>query len=247
MRRLAVLLALAVTACGDLKHENPFDPSTPLAQQARATLAGQVTLEATGGVTPSLAGVQVAIPGTGLQAITDSAGHFEISQVPRGTWTLQATRQGFVDALVTGITVTLDDGNTTLVVPTLALAVARGDVLGRVALQLDAQADTYETNASGATVTLSGHPGAQQTDPTGEYAFARVPVGIYALTASKSGFKPATLDIVMVTQDGVTTLAQLVLPPDPGALQGTVLVSGAADSFGVTVRASGTTLSGTPA
>lgn len=247
MRFLIVAVALAAAACGDLKHGNPFDPSAPPALQARATLAGHVTLEAIGGATPSRSGIQVAVPGTGLQAVTDSAGHFEIAQVPHGTWTVQAVKQGYVDALVTGVTVTLDDGNTTVAVPPLWLAVARGDVLGRVALQLDALASTFEPNASGVTVALSDHPGAQQTDAAGAYAFSRVPVGIYALTASKTGFKASSIDIVQVTQDGVTTLAQLILPPDPGGIQGSVLVSGAADSFGVTVRASGTTLSGTPA
>jgi Carboxypeptidase regulatory-like domain len=247
MRAACVAIALSAIACGDLQHENPFDPNTPLALQAHATLAGDVTLEAASGATPSLSGIQVAVPGTGLQAITDSAGHFEIAQVPHGTWTVQAVKQGYVDALVTGVTITLDDGNSTVTVPSLRLAVARGDVLGRVALQLDALASSFEQNASGVTVTLSDHPGAQQTDPAGTYAFAGVPVGIYALTASKTGFKANSIDIVQVTQDGVTTLAQLVLPPDPGGILGSVLVTGAADSFGVTVRASGTTLSGTPA
>ncbi|HET9553607.1 MAG TPA: carboxypeptidase regulatory-like domain-containing protein, partial [Anaeromyxobacteraceae bacterium] len=239
-------LALGLIACGQPAHDNPFDPSTPPALQARATLAGTVTLESVDGSLPATSGVHVSIPGTSLSADTDAAGAYAIAGVAPGTWSVQATRPGYRDALVTGVAVTLDDGNRTLTVPPLDLRVARGDVLGRVALQLDVATGALEQSAAGVGVSLSGRPGAVFTDAAGDYAIGGVPVGVYALTAGKPGFKDGTITLVEVTEGRSTVLAELVLPPDPGGIGGAVAVPGSADAFGVTVRARGTTLSGTP-
>jgi len=246
LRLAAAALALGLAACGDLSHQNAFDPNTPPALRAKATLAGAVTLEALDASEPDLSGVLVSVPGTSLTASTDAAGHFTLTGVEPGSWTVQATKAGYKSATVTGVTVTLDDGNSTVAVPTLDLLVARGDILGRVALQLDALSGEKEASAAGVGVSLSGRPGAAFTDVAGNFLFSGVPVGTYVITASKYGFKTDSIQLVEVTEGRITVLAELVLPPDPGGVEGAVLVLGASDSAGVTVRARGTSLSGTP-
>ncbi len=246
--RLAVTaLALGLAACGDLSHQNPFDPATPPGQQARAALEGAVDLEATGAAAPSLAGVVVSITGTSLSAVTDAAGRYRLDGVAPGTWTVQATHPGYRVALLGGLAVTLDDGGKAVPVPDLFLQAARGDLLGRVALSLEV-GGLREDSAAGVAVTLDTRDGAVFSDAAGTYHFTGVPVGQYLVVASKTGFKGATsLGMATVVDGLVTTFDELLeLPPDPGGIGGSVLVLGAADSFGVTVRAHGATLSGTP-
>ncbi len=239
MNRLPpVVAALALSACSSPSHSNPYDPSTPPAQQARARLSGLVTLEA-GAAAPVLSGVHVSIPGTSLSADTDSAGAYAIAGVPPGSWSVQAVRAGWEDGLVTGLVVQLDDGGRDVSVPTLALKLARGQVTGSVSLE-------HENTSGGVSVSLSGIPGSVLTDLAGSFLVAGVPVGTYALTASKVGFKDTSVASVQVQAGQPTVLPTLPIPYDPGGFSGAVLVVGAASSGGVTVRASGTTLNGTP-
>lgn len=242
MRRIAILaLAAAAAGCGDLQHENPFDPQTPGAQQARASLAGTVALE-TLGVAPVLTGVHVSVAGTGYSADTDADGGYVIAGVPPGSYTVQAVKSGYDTTSLTGILVTLDDGEGEVPVPPLQLQLARGDVAGLVALRLP---DGSFESTGGASVSLSGLPGAQVTDAGGSFFFGRVPSGSYALTSSRVGYETITTSVV-VTENSVFQAGTVELPTDPGWIAGSVLVVGGADSGGVTVRASGSTLGGTP-
>lgn len=234
----SVLAALALSACGSLDHSNPYDPSTPPALQARARLSGRVSLEA-GAAAPVLSGVHVSIPGTSLSADTDATGAYSISGVPPGSWSLQAVRAGWEDGFVTGVVVGLDDGNKDVSVPLLALKLARGQVSGNVSLEL-------ENTSGGVSISLGGIPGSVVTDLVGDFLIAGVPVGTYTLTASKVGFKDTSVASVLVQAGQATILTSIRVPYDPGGFSGAVLVVGAGSSGGVTIRASGTTLNGTP-
>jgi len=257
MRLVARLVATLgfLSACGDLPHDNPHDPQTPTDNQAHATLVGQVSLEPAGATAPSTSAIHVSVAGHSWAADTDADGRYAISGVPVGIWTVQFTRSGWDDDAIAGISVTLDDGGKELELPTMRLHVSRGNVTGTVGLEA-------ETAASGVTVTLQGGglaaaPGARAaaldgfevsalTDAAGNFLLSGVPVGTYALRASKVGFLDGSIGTVVVTASSVTVLEDLLLNIDPGAFAGQVLVAGAQSSGGVTVRASGVTLNGSP-
>jgi len=239
--RLVAALAL-LAACGDLEHQNPFDPQTPTSKQARATLSGQVELESLDGSSPVLAGVQVSVAGTSHLAVTDASGHYAIPDVPPGNWAIQAVAAGYDVVTLTGVLLTLDDGGREHLLPTLSLPLSRGDVTGIVALTLP---NGLVEASGGASVSLDGLAGAQLTDPTGSFLLTGVPIGIHQLSASRTGFLTSTTTVA-VTRNAVYDLGTLEVDSDPGAIEGRVQVVGASDSFGALVRARGTTLGGTP-
>jgi hypothetical protein len=249
-------LVLTLTACGELPHDNPHDPQAPVGTQGRATLVGDVSLEPPGATSPSLSSVHVSVAGHSWAADTDADGHYEISSVPVGTWVIQFTRPGWDDQVVSGISVTLDDAGNRIPLPPIQLKVARGNVAGTIALQGETFAsgvaislDAPAAAAGAAAARLAGltaGDGAVLTGADGSFLLSGVPVGSYVLRASKVGFLDGTIGSVSVTPSGVTRLDQLLLYIDPGGFSGSVLVQGAASSGNVTVRASGTTLNGSP-
>ena len=265
MRRISIALSVAVlAACGNPQHENPFDPLTPAGQQARTSLAGAVTLEPVGGVTPSLAGIQVSVAGRSFSSVTDASGQYVIDSVPPGTYTVQAVLTDYDTASITGVTTSLDTGGTSVTVPTLAMRRVRGTLTGKVDLKLP---DATLEITGGASVAVEGVPpapamgpgpallalapqaalaGTATTDANGNFAIQDVPapIGSYTLTASKYGYLKQTTTVTF--QGGAFVVQTLQLLIDPGSIVGLVVVARAASSFGVTVRARGTTLGGTP-
>lgn len=244
MRRLVLALGFSLAACGDLQHENPYDPRSPAQTQARTSFSGTVSLEAVAGVTPPLAGIQVSVAGTSYGAATDDQGRFVISGVPAGSYTIQAVLDGYQTASLTGVTATLDTGGQTVPVPAIALRRVRAPLIGAVTLRLPN--DALETTG-GASVSLSGNvAGAALTSTTGTYVIPDVPapIGSYTLTAAKLGYVSQTRTVTYAAGGFVAEPVQLQI--DPGGFVGTVVARGAGDSFGVTVRARGTTLGGTP-
>ncbi len=244
-RGLALATALLAAGCDDLTHSNPFDPETPVADQAKARLAGTVTLEALGGGAPALAGVDVSVTGARATrtAVTDSTGAWTASEVPAGVYVVRASRSGYREESILGVTVLLDDGGTTVVVPPLALSAIRGGILGRVALVLP---DSTQETTGGAVVTVHGLSESAITAGDGSFALASVPVGSHTLEATRLGYRAGTLTAV-VTDEGFATVGEVRLDSDPGWLAGSVVVvGGAVGPDQALVRARGTTLGGTP-
>jgi hypothetical protein len=239
-----LLLGVVLVACGSLDHTNPYDPSTSPSQQARATLSGAVSLEPSRPTAPSLAGVHVSIPGSSLSADTDASGAYAIAGVPPGTYALQAVATGYQTAVLTGIAVSLDDGNHTVAVPPLSLRLARGAVQGVVSSA--AFGGLGSAPLSGAVVSLDGLPGAATTDDAGAFLLAGVPAGAYTLHVSRSGFLDKGGVPVSVGADAVAQAAAVAMDWDPGGVAGSVLLPGALTSAGVTVRVKGLTLVGSP-
>ncbi|MFT3913667.1 MAG: carboxypeptidase-like regulatory domain-containing protein [Anaeromyxobacteraceae bacterium] len=245
LRRSMVLFAsLVLGACGSLDHTNPFDPSTPATQQARATLAGAVSLEAPGAVAPSLTGVHVSVPGTSFAADTDATGHYAIADVPPGTYSVQAVAAGYDTVAVTGITVTLDDGTRTVGVPDLALKVSRGSVSGTITSKSFGALGAAPL--AGASVSVEGLPGAALTDEAGGFLLSGVPAGAKTINVARSGFLAPTGVQVQVSGNALSDAGAVALDWDPGGVKGTLLVQGAATQLGVTVRVKGFTLVGSP-
>ena len=248
MSRSLTVIALGawLAGCGSLDHTNPFDPSTPASAQAKATLVGDVSKEALT-TPPVLSGVHVSIPGTSFGADTDADGHYAIAGVPQGSYAVQAVASGYDIATVTGIAVSLDDGGHTVDVPPIALAIARGSVTGSVSAASFSGLAPGSSPLSGALVSLDGLPGAVTTDGSGSFLITGVPEDIpYSVTVSKLGFLNTTGPTVTVTGGQVFAGADVTMPWDPGGVDGGLLVQGAPDSGGVTVRVKGLTLVGSP-
>lgn len=238
MRRASLTLFVLAAGCNLPGHQNPFDPETPTALQARATLSGKATLEPLGSAAVQLAGIAVNVLGAG-DALTDGEGRWQVEGVAPGTYTIQFRNPGYEDSFLTGVIVALNDGDQVVAVPEVRLAVARGEIAGRVTLEGEADG-AY----AGIAVTLSNQAGAVFTDASGSFHFSGVPEGSYGLAASRLGYRDSSPQPVAVVRDQTTTVPTLQLAANDGALAGVVLVLGAADSAGVTVRARGTTLAG---
>lgn len=209
MRAILVAVALFATACGLPDHQNPFDPGTPPALQARATLTGSVTLEAIGSVAPALSGIDVSVPGVG-SVTTDATGAWSLPNVPPGTWSVQLRRDRYLDASLTGVVVTLDDGEKTVATAPVALRLARGEVAGTVTLPL-------ASSSAGVVVTATGPDGASATgltDAGGAFTLTGLPVGTYALAARKDPeWQPGAATGVVVTAGARASVAPLELSP----------------------------------
>ncbi len=245
MRRYLPLFAAALAACGAPEHQNPFDPATPASQQARATLTGSVQLESVNGVPPALEDVRVTVTGprATLVAYTDPSGVWTAADVPVGAYSISAARTGYRSSFLTGVQVTLDDGDTVLPMPPLALVAGRGEVYGVVKLVLP---DTTEELAGGAAVSLRGIPGTVLSARDGAYLLTGVPAGDYVIDATKYGYQAGSLGGVSVTDMGIASVATLPLTTEPGLLAGTVSRNDGGDIRQALVRARGFTLGGTP-
>lgn len=258
MRRTALGLFLLAASCSLPDHENPFDPETPPALQARATLAGSVALEPRGATPASLAGVDVSVPAVG-SVTTDAAGAWSLPGVPPGTYSVLFRRVGWDDVTVGGVVVTLDDGDRTVTVPPVSLALSRGHVTGTVTLSAGAVAGfPVGSDLSGTVVTLeaAGEPTRTAvTDATGQYRFEGVPASLpgasYVLGARRPFFLPASGTIAAVA-DETTTAPGLTLDVAAAALTGHAVatnVVGGGDlvvSGGIAVAVSGTAFNGAP-
>jgi Carboxypeptidase regulatory-like domain len=237
MRQLTAALALAAAAvgCGSPQHENPFDPSTPTSEQARATLAGSVSLEPLGSAAPDLSGVRISIPGAGV-VDTDGAGRWSLPNVPIGVYTVHASKTGWVTGSVTGVVITLDDGDSTVTVPDLALAVARGSLGGQVTLLGAGSSAGIVVNASGPISATA------VTDATGGFLFAGLPIGDYSVVAQKDPeWSPSAPLGVTVAAGAVTSLpVDVVLQPRATAsISGAAPLEGGGDASGTNVALSG--------
>lgn len=246
LRLAVVVIAAAAAACSEPEHVNPFDPKTPAAAQATASLAGTVSLEQAGATPPVRSGVAVSVVGTAGShvAVTDDAGAWTVSGVRPGSYTVTATKDPWVAGAVTGVTIALDDGDRTVTLPALSLRVARGAVAGTAVLRLPRS--LVEASSAGVTVSVDGVPGAVQTDTAGAFVLSGVPAGLHALVLTKAGYHDGSLAAVTVTADGTVTTASIPLDTNPGWVEGVVTVVGASSAAGVVVRARGSTLAGTP-
>ncbi len=179
---------------------------------SRGTISGRVTnfvvrpliLCITGmpAVTPpavGIKGVVVSVAGTSLSAMTDDSGNYTISDVPTGTYTVNASAQGY-NTGTQGATV--NENLTTTVNFQLVLLPTTGEIAGRV------------TNTSGAPivsagVTLDEGVGSVITDASGAYRFSNVRPGSHTVNVNASGFIDSSRTVNVIA--GQTTMADFVL------------------------------------
>jgi hypothetical protein len=156
---------------------------------SRGTISGKVTqysgkttrcIAGPPGIIPvvGIKGAVVSVAGTNLTAITEDLGNYIISDVPTGTYTLNASAQGY-NTGTQGATV---NENLTIAVNfALVLLPTTGEISGRV------------TNMSGepifsAGVNLAEVGDSVLTDESGTYRFPNVLPGSYTVNVTASGY-----------------------------------------------------------
>jgi hypothetical protein len=159
------------------------------------TITGRVTNASTGA---GLSGVTVSY--TGGSAVTDASGNYQLNSVSPGTYTLTASKSGWVTNTAT---VSVSSGATT----TANIKIATG---GKIAGKV-----TNKSGAaiSGATVKLTGGivptTVTVTTNSSGNYDSNWVAIGNYSVQVSKSGYTTQTKNTTAST--GSTTTLNFTL------------------------------------
>jgi hypothetical protein len=186
---------------------------------------GTVTLE--GGASPEA--IAITLSGTALSTTAAADGTFVLTEVPVGTYTVIATKDGYVSARASvGVTA---NGTASVV---LTLERPRGGVRGTALLE---GASSHE----GITVRLVGMDVSATTDANGGFVLERIPTGTYLLVASRQGYDDGTVT-VDITAGGTATPTVNLLRPG-GRITGTVQLQWATNHAGVTVSLADTNVS----
>lgn len=209
----AVCIAIILGACTtEVDPVNPYDPSTPLDKRAKAGLSGRVDLEAYGDVT------RVEILVAGLTGHPDAGGSFMIEGITPTVHEILFRLEGYEDLVTTRL---FAPGDTLSVA--VRLQVLRGAVIGTV--QLEEENDhagvTVEMAPAGAVtddIDEEAFQLAALTTTNGGYVFDAVPVGTYALRASKDDYMGKVVPEVEVTAHATTQVPLIQLPPVTGAV-----------------------------
>jgi subtilisin family serine protease/protocatechuate 3,4-dioxygenase beta subunit len=197
------------------------------------TVSGQVTDAKDGS---AISGAQVS-DGT-RTTLTDALGSYSIGNVPRGSYQVTASKDGYQSS---SLTVNVVSGGTTVANFSLSQIVVPGSITGSVTDAKDGAAIVGATVSDGTRTAT--------TDASGKYTITAVPPGTYQVTASKSGYQSSSLTVNVFL--GGTTVANFPLSQilTPGSITGSVTdakdgsaISGAQVSAGtrtVTTDASG--------
>jgi len=156
----------------------------------------------------------IVLPGELRFGISGSDGNYTIKNIPEGTYTVSALKEGFFAAEIAGIAVVrevvTENVNLTLTERPTALygAVRSGTLL-----------------LPGVNITVVGTSFQNMSDSTGSFRIENITAGTYNVTASLVGYEPALLEGVVIPVGGETRL-DINLTALPGAvLRGTVVAS----------------------
>ena len=235
-------------ACSDIPASNPYDPSTPAAQQATASIVGRLVLPQDFDAT-NFGGARVALstqldpaaePRLAELTPAETAEHrsalaFSFPELPAGPFllnvsvgTFQLLRDG---QSLTPLPVTLvvgrrlDLGDLPLTVPPVT---SRGGLQGIARLE-------GATRHGGITVELRGTPYATTTTAEGRYA-VDVPAGTYDVDFTATGYASSTAHVT-VDEGQVAQVPDQILGGQPGELTGHMSLSAGAEGLGDVTRA----------
>jgi len=187
------------------------------------SIGGVVTDSGTG---LPIAGATVSGPAT---TTTDATGTYALASISTGIYALTAAATGYQSA---STTVTVSDA--TPVTQNFALTQAsNGSLAGRVTSAVDGRGI--------AGVTMSYPGGTNTTDSAGNYSFATVAPGTYAVSATKTGWGKSTENVTVAAGSPATLNFQLATS---GQIKGTVTRNGSAVA-GATVIITGGVISTT--
>ena len=97
-----LFMLVVLLGCSDVAPTNPYDPETPLAQQARASLTGQLVLPNGYDATLRFDGLSVSLASTTMsgdepkRASVDSEGVFSFEDLGADVYQLSAVVSGFM-------------------------------------------------------------------------------------------------------------------------------------------------------
>ncbi|MCF0238292.1 MAG: carboxypeptidase regulatory-like domain-containing protein [Sphaerochaetaceae bacterium] len=180
---------------------------------------------------------------TSYSTITNQTGDYIINNVAPGTYTILASKDGYVssnDKLVTIVPATEST------VDSISLAVSIRSITGKVDLELtndEAGALITATNINENTLIYSAI-----SNSDGNYSLAGMKPGEYLISISKAGYGTVTLPTVSVVSSSVSNLDKVDLIIDRGTIAGIVVLEGSeSDCSGVLVELLGTEYSTTTA
>lgn len=153
-------------------------------------ISGTITA---GGV--GLGGATVSTSPGGYFATTNTDGTYSVTNVPPGTYTVTASKSGYVSANQPNLVVSAGMTATS----NLTLTVAPGTISGTVTTQGGGV-------LSGALVSTSSGGYSTTTDTNGRYLLSGVTAGAYIVTASRTGHNPDTKTGIQVSAGGATTV-----------------------------------------
>ncbi|MGV8040941.1 MAG: carboxypeptidase regulatory-like domain-containing protein [Thermoanaerobaculaceae bacterium] len=182
---------------------------------AGSAAAGNITGTVKDAVTGSvLQGVTVKVTqNTSKKATTNTSGVYTISSVTAGTYTLTATKTGYIDFVTGNVTV---PASGTVTAP-LILIQPKGIITGTVVSSVGGAA------VSGATVKITGTSTSATTATNGTFTLYAA-TGSYTLTITKTGWVSLTTSSFSVTNGQTTALGSIPFVQN-GTLTGTVVNS----------------------
>ena len=146
-------------------------------------ISGTVIVSGTG---YPLEGATISVVGSGKSEQTQYDGTYEIENVPVGTFTVQASKSGYIDSEENNVEI-LEDQEITVDFSLVKQTTGEGSVEGFVIDIMNL------APIQGAQVVVAGTGYSGDTDSQGYYEIESVPVGTYDITASKSGYESSTL------------------------------------------------------
>ena len=177
--------------------------------------------------------IHVLIPGTSLDAFTDSEGNFTISNVPEGTYRIKASRPTYGAIGITEIPV---EGIKNSGIDPFLLPSVVGDVSGTVWLQglLDYTGILVSFRKDVGSTFLT------TTNASGEYNFQDIPTGDYELIASMPGYVASKSSTTIAPGSNPQQPILLGIHSDKGNLTGTVTLDNLDDYSGILISLAGT-------
>ena len=194
-----------------------------------STVKGKVELEET----TSYESITILIKNdkTQYQTTSNNKGEYTINGVLPGTYTLLASKDGYVTATTGEFVV---ESSSEKRVETLSLSIATRSIIGKVELEM-------LSDYSGVLVTATNVEDTKKvysaiTNSNGTYTLAGLVPGAYSLVISYTGYRTETISNVNVVSSSVTTIPLKKMTINRGTISGVVSLEGRSNSSGINVE-----------
>ncbi|MFP2957942.1 carboxypeptidase regulatory-like domain-containing protein [Myxococcus sp. 1LA] len=183
----------------------------------RGNLSGVIELD--DGAEPS--DVTIALAETGATTTTDAQGHFAFANLPTGTYSVVARKDGYADGRQS-VEIRANEAASVSLTLTRQLGILSG------VIQVDDGAAL-----TGVFIFLVEYGFGTITTDQGHFSFGSVPTGTYTLVAQKDGYNEASQSVEVRANE--TASASFTLTRQRGNLSGVIQVDDATAPSGATV------------